>query len=197
MALMDLFSGGASGVSDAGSLLSLFGAGMKAWGSIESGNAAADFGRAQRVADQFAAEQLRVNAGQVIAAATIQELNITRQANLVTSRAQALAAASGGGALDPTVVNNVARISGEEAYRKATALYQGEDQARVMRMQAAAKDYEGALAEDFGNKKQDMSRITAGADILGGGASLFSRYAKDYPTTAKGADAITYIEQGS
>jgi hypothetical protein len=61
-----------------------------------------------------------------------------------------VAAASGAGASDASVVNIVGRIKGEGAYRAATALYAGEDKARVLRMQAAAKRYEGLTAEEAG-----------------------------------------------
>ena len=103
-----------------------------------------------KAASEFQAEQYTVNAGQQLAASQREALEERRQANLVQSRAIALAAASGAGATDPSVAYLVGRIKGEGALRAANALYAGEDRARVLRMSAAAKKYEGLTAEEAG-----------------------------------------------
>lgn len=105
-------------------------------------------GRRKRVASEFEAEQLDQQAGQVVAASQRDALEEKRKADLAASRAIALAAASGGGVSDPTVVNIIAGLKGEGAYRSAVAIYRGADQARKLRMGASAKRYEGAVAEE-------------------------------------------------
>jgi hypothetical protein len=92
-----------------------------------------------------------------------------RQARLASSRALALAAASGGGASDPTVTKLIAGLEGEGEYRALSALYEGEESARGKEAQAAA------------NRKGAKSAKTAGTlnavgTILSAGASLYDRY---------------------
>ena len=90
----------------------------------------------------------------------------------MTSAALASAAAGGGGASDPTVVNIIARTAGEGAYRRAVALYQGDDRARLMNMQADAKQYEG------GNTEAN-SMLVAGAQVFKGGSTLLNSATRD------------------
>jgi hypothetical protein len=159
---------------------------------MEGYNQAADgarlAGRRKLVASQFEAEQLEQNAGQAIAASQREAIEQRRQADLAASRALALAAASGGGASDTSVVNIIANLKGEGSYRSAVALYRGEDQARLMRMGASAKRYEGAVAEEgaafeaAGYETMAMASAfkTAGSafDL---GKSLYTRYGANSP----------------
>lgn len=152
--------------------LSLYGGQQAARGAIASGDAtlsasqraaaayrdagarqsASEIIKARRLkeADDFAAAQYIQNAGQQVAASQRGAKEQNRQAELVASRARALAAASGAGASDVSVVNLIGRIKGEGAYNAQTVLYQGEEQARQMRMAAAAKKYQGLTAEEAG-----------------------------------------------
>lgn len=114
----------------------------------------------------YEADQLAQNANQQIAAAQRTALDARRQAMLVQSRALAVAAAGGGGATDVSVVTNMGRIAGEGAYRSAVAIYDGEDRARVLRMQAEAKRYEGALALQSGEYTADAYRLKGEGDVL-------------------------------
>ena len=59
------------------------------------------------------AVQLEEKAGQERAISQRKAVNVRRQAKLAESRALALAAASGGGASDPTVMNIISGIAGE------------------------------------------------------------------------------------
>lgn len=152
--------------------LSLYGGQQAASGAIDAGNAtlsasqrsaaayrdagerqsASEIIKARRAkeADDFAASQYLQNAGQAVAAAQRAALDEGRKARLVASRAVALAAASGAGASDVSVVNLVGRIKGEGAYNAQVHMYQGEEQARQMRMAAKAKQYQGLTAEEAG-----------------------------------------------
>lgn len=128
------------------------GATQAAQGSMASARAAEEAATAARTEafarqglSEFVAKQLDVNAGQSVAAAQRTAAEQRRQATITASRALALAAASGGGASDVTVTNLLGRIAGEGAYRAGVALYEGEEQARLYRMGATAKRYEGAL----------------------------------------------------
>lgn len=150
------------------------------------------FGIQSKQAADFQAEQLRQNAGQAQAGAQRSAADEERKAKLVTSAALASAAASGGGASDPTVTNIIARTASEGAYRRAVALYQGDDRARAMNLQADAKKYEG------GNVLAN-SAMVAGAQTFGAttsllkgaarGASLYQRFGGGGPGNQTGTGA--------
>ena len=114
------------------------------------------------------AAQLDRQAGLERATAQRRSIEERRQARLAQSRALALAAA-GGGASDPTVVNNIAKIEGEGTYRALTALYEGDESALGMEAEADARR-RGAKAT------KTAGYIKAASTILGTGASLYSRY---------------------
>jgi hypothetical protein len=180
MSLFDSFIATMSGSSAVGTSqrLDWFGAGMQVGGSVVAG-----FDARQQA--QFQADQLRANAGQAQAAAQRSAAETDRQTQLILSRALAVAAAGGGGASDPTVVNLIAQDAAEGAYRKSVALYQGDDRARVLRLQADAKDYEGDSALVNGGMAAAGQSVKAGASILRGSArdqSLFERLGGGWPT---------------
>lgn len=156
-----------------GALLGMGGAGAEAAGAQAAGASARAAGAAKRAASEFEAKQLEVQAGDAIAASQRDAMEQKRHATLVQSRALALAAAGGGGASDPTVVNIMSKITGEGAYRQAVALYQGEDKARLLRMGAAGKRYEGQVAETLGVASEESYKRTAqAANLKGLGAGL-------------------------
>lgn len=182
------------------------GAELEAQGAEISGRTAQIVGARRRAAANFEADQLEQQAVQAVAAAQREAMDATRQARLVQSRQLALAAASGGGASDPTIVRLLASTAAEGAYRSASALYTGESNARGLRMQATAKRYEGSLAEEVGsqeaqayalkaqsarvqgqaalagvgaaNSAASAARIKGVADMFSGGIGLFEKYGK-------------------
>jgi hypothetical protein len=138
----------------------------------------------QAAALQFQQRQLTVNAGQAIAAGQYGAAEQQRQGALIQSRAQALAAASGAGAVDPTVVNIIGHNAGEIALRANMALYQGEEQARQLRMAAAAKGYDAQLAMDAGDAKAEAYGMAAKTALFKGAGSMFAKYGFGQPKPA-------------
>lgn len=114
------------------------------------------------------ADQLEIQAGTERASSQRRAMEERRQARLVSSRALAVAAASGG-ASDPTVVNMMADIEGEGEYRALSALYEGNEEAIGLENQARARRKEAK------NVKK-ASYLKAGSTILQAGSSLASRY---------------------
>lgn len=150
-----------------------------ATGDIMGGISHVQFGEQAKASADFQAEQLRQNAGQVQASSQRQAFEADRQTQYANSKALAMAAASGGGASDPTVVNLIARNAGEGAYQKAIALYGGDDKARLMGMQADAKEFEGANTEANSNQVGMAQVFAAGNNLLKGqarNASLLARF---------------------
>lgn len=133
---------------------------------------------AQRIQTEktFEAQQLRQEAGTSTAVSQRAALEQERQSRLVQSRTLAVAAASGGGVSDPTVVNMLARTAGEGTYRANVALYGGEERARLLRMQAAAADYEGAAAIAGGEAKAQAYETQGMSSLFSGASNLFTKY---------------------
>jgi len=135
--------------------------------------------QAQSAANDEAA-QLEQNAGQQIASSQRAALSDEQQARLAQSRALAVAAASGGGASDPTIVGILSRLNGEGTYRSMVDLYQGQERARQLNDQASAARYKGESAAS-------NSKLSAAATLVSGSSSMYSKYAADHrPSVANG-----------
>lgn len=152
-------------------------------GSDQAGRAAAANGARTQAADYFTAAQLDQQAGQSMASGQRQALEQKRQAKLVQSRALALAAASGAGASDPSIIRLMGRIGAEGAYRAGVAMYQGEENARLLRLKAAGARYEGDAALAGGYEKQSAYQTQGTSSLLSGAGTLFSRYGMGGPGT--------------
>lgn len=162
--------------------------GIQAGGQITSAREQREFGEESRAAAEYQAAQLRDRGNAAQAEAQRQAALEDRNAKLVASRALAVAAASGGGASDPTVLNVIAGIAQEGAYRKSVALYQGDDRARVMRMQATARQIEGRSKQASADSIADSMILGAGTSLLRGvaqGASLYQRFGGGGPKPAE------------
>ena len=158
-------------------------------GAIQQGQAQAAAGEAQNRAYQYQAQlrdaqaqAMEQSAGQERAAAQRATLEQERQGRLVGSRAQAVAAASGGGALDPTVVNLLGDLEGEADFRAGVASYQGESAARgleygaVLQRAAGQGDlYAGEVARRSGEAARNRSYLSAAGTVAGGAAKLYDR----------------------
>lgn len=142
-------------------------AGLSALGAIQAGNA-------QNDAAKFQAAQMEQQAGQERASAQRAMIEQRRKERFAQSRLQAVAAASGAGATDPTVLDLSGDIAQEGEYRALTALFEGEERARGLQMGASAKRYEGAAAKQAGY-------IGAATTMLGAGSSLYDKYGNDGP----------------
>ena len=117
------------------------------------------------------ARQLDAKAGLERASSQRAAIEERRQAGLASSRTLALAAASGAGASDPTVINMMADLAGEGEYRALTALYQGEEEARGLESQAAMRRKEAKATKTAGYLK-------AAGTILNAGSSMYDRFGK-------------------
>lgn len=150
---------------------------LTAGGQLAKGNAAQVIGARTNQADQFQAAQLVQNAGQEQASAEIGAENQNLATSYIVSQALARAAASGGGASDPTVINNIARIQGAGAYRANVARYEGDTRARSMNLQADALRAQGENAVSDAGFAKDQSRLAGFSTVLSGTAkTMFGKY---------------------
>lgn len=179
----------------AGSLVQVAGLALQAGGAIQSQQAAKKAADARRAAAEFEAQQLEQNAGQSISAAQRQAFETERTGKYTASRALALAAASGGGASDPTIMSTISQLASETAYRKSLDLYQGEERARQLRLGATAARLSGEIgAEGVLNQGRaavvqaetgiasDVARsYRPSSTPVSSGTSMYGRYG--YPIT--------------
>jgi len=117
----------------------------------------------------FRAGQLNQEANATEAASQRTASEQRRQAGIINSRVQALAAGSGASATDPTVLNIEGNIAKEGEYNALTALYNGDTQAGSMRAEAVNVQKSGANAASAGS-------MNAFSTILSRGSSLYDKY---------------------
>lgn len=174
-------------------LLNTIGTGLQVAGQVRSGQEQSAYGTESAAASHYQAEQLRQQAGSSVAAAQRQAWLEDRNAKIVMSNALAAAAASGGGASDPTVINIIAGIAKEGAYRRQVALYNGDDRARMLQMQAQAREMDGASRQQAADSAAGGSYLKAGTTFLSGmtkDASLFQRFGGGGPKVGSTAPAV-------
>lgn len=168
------------------------GGALQSFGSYMGGVSHIQYGLQAQQAAHFEATQLRINATQAQASAQRQAYDVGMQTQFITSRALAVAAASGGGASDPTVVSLIARDAARGAYLKSVALYQGDDRARLLDMQADAKEFQGRETRDNSMMVGASQFAYGGANSILNGAkvqSLYRRFGGGSPLAAGSGDA--------
>jgi len=154
-----------------------------AYSSIESGRIARIQAERERMFRQFEAEQAEIIAGREIAASQRVAAEERRQSELVASRALAVAASSGAGVTDPTVVRLIAQTKGEGVYRANLALYEGETRARQLRLQAVGLNIEGSNAILEGDTRDMAYRARGRSSVIRTAGSLFARYGGEGPSS--------------
>lgn len=174
--------------------LNRWGATSDAAGQLTGAIGHIQFGMQAQQAAEFQADQLAQNANTAAAAGQRRAADVDRTSKIMASNALATAAASGGGASDPGVVNIIANVAAEGAYRKAVALYEGDDKARALNLAADTKQYEGKAAKANSILPAAASVFRAGSTLLQGGArdaSLYQRFGMGGPTPADDAWAVS------
>lgn len=159
---------------------------IQAGGTIMGGMAANDAAKAE-------AKQLEQAAGQERAKAQRVAENERRRGEFAQSRGQALAAASGGDALDPTVLDVQGGIFHESEYNALMGLQTGEERARGLEYEAKNRRHQGKQAKM-------MSYIDAASTALGAGGSLMQKYGQGGPpgtSPAQSGYSGTFANDGS
>jgi len=142
----------------------LAGEGLQLFGGLRQAKMAKAIGAMrQRLANQSATE--------TIASGQRTALEQKRQADLLASRAIAVASAGGANTSDPTISKIVADIHGEGAYRAAIAMYEAESS-------AAKQQYEGNIAKIGGDISSRNKQISTIGTALSNGASIYAGYKK-------------------
>lgn len=178
-------------------------------GTIMQYSAQKAAGKAAQQQAAMQAEQIRqqsemearaneVRAGEERSTAQRLASEARRVARIKQSRALAVAAASGAGTVDPTIINIIGGLGEEGRYNADSELFKGEDSAKYRewlaqagrvsgRNQANMALYGGAVAK----KSYDSAAMST---LVQGGASMYSIYNKgkvgaDTPVPEKSAPA--------
>ncbi|MBZ9873075.1 hypothetical protein LB542_19700 [Mesorhizobium sp. BR1-1-9] len=138
MAFLPVIGALFSGTASAGETLGALGAVVSGVGTVASGVAE------KRSAD-YEAAQMDMKAKEETAAAQRDAIAKRREGAILNSRAQALAAASGGGAGTdaPTIVRLMGQTAGEADYNAQTAMYGGYSRAAGLRDSAKGRRASG------------------------------------------------------
>lgn len=129
-------------------------------------------GRQQADAEKYQAALAKQNATQIEATSQRQAIEERRKASFAVSRARALAAASGGGATDPTVMNIEAGLAGQGEYNALSKLYSGTAEANQQRDQAS-------IYKSMAGQAQSAGMMRGIGTIIGGisdAGSMFMKY---------------------
>lgn len=145
-------------------------------GYLQAGQAANFGGQAQQQQENYSADVLTQAAGQQRAQTSADIADTARSTDLLESTIRARAAASGGGATDPTVINLESGVAGRGEYNVLSELYSGEEKARGLENQAALNRYMGTQYRTAGQLQQQEEQTKALSSLLQGGSSLFSKY---------------------
>src|ERR1700739_3358672 len=149
---------------------------LSGFGQLARGQAYLEHGQMQYEAAKFTAAQQLQAANNAAALAGREAFDINRQTQMVASRALAVAAGTGGGASDPTVMNVIARIQGQGAYDVASAIYSGQARAQQLRLAAAGEIWSGEEARQMGTKTAIASGFGAVSSVMQGAASFYKNY---------------------
>lgn len=175
---------------------------MSTVGQIQQGQAQKAAGEAQAAAAahraalaESQAKSMEIQAGQERAVSQRAAMAERKKERLVSSRVSAISAASGAGALDPTIINILGDIATEGESNALTALFEGEERARgleigagITRAGGQGELFAGEVAKRAGVAARNRSFLSAGGTILSGGSSLFEKYARTRPQQATAPD---------
>lgn len=157
-------------------------AGLGAAGTIAQGNAQYAAAKAeQKNLNQMAAEEVAVSSRNAAAK--------EREAKLLQSRGQAVAAASGGGATDPTVLDIVGGIARD-------ANVQERDLLRTGQVKANDLVYKGKVGVSTARENRSISRILAGAQVAEGVSKAASAGASAYDSWRASNAPTAYDKYG-
>lgn len=163
-------------------------------GSLVEGNAAARAAKraakSTKKAGNAEAAQYQQQAGAERATAQRQAIEERRAARLAESRAIAVAAASGGGASDPSVTKIIGDLAADGEYNALSALYTGEESARGLESAAAGAQYEGRNVASAYRTRASGYRSAARNTAIGTALDGLSTFYDKYGDTDLSADYV-------
>jgi len=148
---------------------SVVGGGLAAAGTIAQGNANYAAAKAeQKNLNKMAAEEMAVSTRNADAKA--------REARLIQSRGQAVAAASGAGALDPTVLDIMGNVARDANVQERDLLREGQVKANDL-------TYRGKVGVANARTAKGIGTILAAGQVASGVSDAFSKYGSGLPSS--------------
>lgn len=160
-----------------GPVLEGFGTGMDFFGKLQQADALSQYGEAAQRSAAATADQLKVNAGQAVAASQYQMLELRRQGDVQMSRAKALLSASGGGT-DPTTVSLLARLQGAQDQAVENAKYKGLSEEQALLTKSKMTRYQGQLDQWSAEQQANASQNSAFGGLIKGAIGMWDKYGK-------------------
>lgn len=167
-------------------ILGLVGTVVSAMGTIASGKAQAQAAQTQAQMAMYQAKQEDRKAQTERAAAQRSAIEERREGRFALSTLQARAAASGGGAADPTVIALGESIAGRSEYGALMETYKGEDKARGWEDQAILHRMQAGAFNAQASGATAGSSLSAAGTIIGGLGSAFSKFKSPTPNFGYG-----------
>lgn len=164
--------------------LALAGTAASAAGTIISGQsqaAALEYqARQQQILAQWQADQLRVQARQELGIAAAKAREERRQAAIMQSNQLAIAASSGAGATNPTIINLMEETAAHGEYLAQGEMFTGRSRAADLRIRADTILEEaragGVVAGMTADATRTNSYLTAAGDVASGVSGTYARY---------------------
>lgn len=156
-----------------GAILGVVGSVVSAMGTIAQANAAVSAAKAEQ-------KQLSHMAAEKQAVATRDAQSRAREARLLLSRQQAVAASSGGGATDPTVMELAGGIAREANVGQREAVRQGQEEGRML-------NYKGYIGVKNAEAQKSAAMFGAFASVFSGVTGAFAKYGSGMPTAYSAA----------
>lgn len=168
---------GATIAANAGTIAAVSAA-VGAVGTVAAGHQAVGAAKNEQMQLNRMSEERRAIASRNKAAADLER----RQ---VLSRAQAVAAASGGSATDPTVLQLMAGIDKVGAVKAAEAWRQGAEEGAML-------EFRGRTGVQTAKANRNVGYLTASGQMLSGLGDAFAKYGSGLKPDYGGAVAIDY-----
>jgi hypothetical protein len=152
--------------------LTAAGTAASAFGTLAGGKASQQSGLFAQQAAEFRAQQEQMAAQESRASAQRSAFDKQRETRLLQSKLQARAAASGGGADDPTILGLAGDIAARGEYESFLDLFKGENRARGLEDSAMASRMSGLAARYEGDARRRAANLSAAGTIIGGLGSM-------------------------
>jgi hypothetical protein len=143
-------------------------------GGIAQSNASLAMGEASQKQAEYKAKQLEQQSNEARAAAQRVSEDERHKLTIAQSSMQARAASQGAGATDDTVIKLDEDLAGKGEYNALGEMYNGENRARGIQMQADSSRFDGQIAKMGYESK-------ASASLIQGFGDAFGSFAKSSP----------------
>lgn len=173
-------------------ILSVIGGAVGIGGALKGAQASNAQAQIAATQSEYQAQQLDQQAGQTRASAQRTAIEQRRQAKIAQSNLQAK---TGGGSTDASILGLTGDIAGEGEYNALSALYEGEERARGLEMQASSARGQAGQYRSSGADALAAGNTKAMTGIFSTASSLYGKYGAGGPTTEDPDRLGTFIKQ--